>query len=85
MRGKEATTIYPDVPPPPVPQIAMPRAPRIYAPGETVPVVARCNNREFNFTAPEEFKVFLDHLREMARTYEVKLFGHTLMCNHVLC
>jgi hypothetical protein len=35
----------------PVLQVAMPRAPRIYAPGGTMHVVARCNNREFYFTA----------------------------------
>jgi hypothetical protein len=28
-------------------QVAMPRAGRLYAPGGTVHVVARCNNREF--------------------------------------
>jgi len=32
----------------PVLQIAMPRLPRIYAPGGTMHVVARCNNRESN-------------------------------------
>ena len=33
----------------PVLQIAMPRLPRLYAPGGTMHVVARCNNREFYF------------------------------------
>jgi hypothetical protein len=28
-------------------QIAIPRAPRLYAPGGTMHVAARCNNREF--------------------------------------
>jgi len=60
-------TIYPDVPRRPVLQIAMPHAPRIYAPGEPVHVVTCCNNRGFYFTAPEDFKVLLDHLREMAQ------------------
>ena len=41
----------------PVLQIAMPRLPRIYAPGATMHVVARCNNREFYFAAPEEFEI----------------------------
>lgn len=67
----------------PVLQIAMPRAPRIYAPGGTMHVVARCNNREFCFTTPEAFEVLLDHLREMSGTYEVKLFAYTLMSNHI--
>lgn len=31
----------------PVLRVAMPRAPRLYAPGGTVDVVARCNNRDF--------------------------------------
>mgnify|MGYP001191674093 CR=1 FL=1 len=43
-------------------QIAMPRLPRLYAPGGTMPVVARCNNREFYFNAPEDFEILLDHL-----------------------
>jgi putative transposase len=67
----------------PVLQIAMPRAPRIYAPGATVHVVARCNNREFYFTTPEDFEVLLDHLHEMGRTYGVTIFAYTLMSNHI--
>jgi len=38
----------------PTPGVAMPRAPRLYAPEGTVHVVARCNNREFHFTIPDE-------------------------------
>jgi hypothetical protein len=30
-------------------RVAMPRLPRLVAPGGTVRVVARCNNREFYF------------------------------------
>ncbi len=41
----------------PVLQIAMPRLPRIYSPGATMHVVARCNNREFYFAAPEESEI----------------------------
>jgi len=67
----------------PVLQIAIPRAPRIYAPGATVHVVARCNNREFYFTTAEDFKILLDHLREMGHAYEVKVFAYTLMSNHI--
>ena len=46
----------------PVLQIAMPRSPRIYAPGGAMHVVTRCNNREFYFVAPEDFEILLDHL-----------------------
>jgi len=55
----------------PVLQIAMPRWPRIYAPGGTMHVVTRCNNREFYLAAQEDFEVLLDHLGEMSSAYEV--------------
>jgi hypothetical protein len=41
----------------PVLQIALPRLPRIYSPGATMHVVARCNNREFYFAARGEFEI----------------------------
>ena len=34
-----------------------PRLPRIYAPGETMHVVARCNNRDSCFRAPEDSEI----------------------------
>ena len=46
-------------------------------------VVARCNNREFCFAAPEDFEILLDHLGEMSSAYEVRLFAYTLMSNHI--
>jgi len=67
----------------PVLQIAMPRLPRLYAPGGTMHVVARCNTREFCFTAPEDFEILLDHLGEMSRAYEIRLFGYSLLSNHI--
>ncbi len=48
-------------------QIAMPRSPRIYAPGGTVHVVARCNNRDFYFHSDGDFEILLDHLHGMSR------------------
>jgi hypothetical protein len=33
----------------PILQVSMPRLPRLYAPGGTMHVVARCNNRGFYF------------------------------------
>jgi len=64
-------------------RVRMPRAPRVVAPGGTMHVVARCNNREFYFTTGEDFAVLLAHLREMRRSYEVTLYAYTLMSNHV--
>ena len=67
----------------PILRVAMPRAPRLKAPGGTVHVVARCNNQEFCFTAPEDFELLLALLREMLRTYDVTLYAYTLMANHI--
>jgi putative transposase len=67
----------------PAGRVRMPRAPRLHAPGGTVHVVARCNNREFCLTAAPDFEVLLAHLREMTLTYEVTLYAYTLMANHV--
>ena len=41
-------------------QIAMPRSPRLYAPGGTIHVVARCKNRGFCFGEDRWFKDNLD-------------------------
>ena len=83
MGNKKPETAYPDAPPRPVLQVAMPRPPRLYAPGGTVHVVARCNNWEFYFTTPEDFEVLLDLLRKMVSDYGVRLCAYTLMSNHI--
>ena len=67
----------------PVLRVAMPRAQRLSAPGGTVHVATRCNNREFYFATAEDFERLLAHLREMVRAYGVTLYAHTLMGNHV--
>lgn len=64
-------------------RVAMPRLPRLHAPGCTVHVVGRCNNREFCFTTPDDFQILLGRLSEMIRTYGVRLYAYTLMANHV--
>ena len=61
----------------------MPRAPRLQAPGATVHVVARCNNREFSCTTPEEFATVVGKLRGMVRDYDLTLYAYTLMSNHL--
>ena len=38
-----------------VQRVGMPRAPRVVAPGDTIHVVVRCNNREFYCTTAEDF------------------------------
>ena len=82
---REAATEYPlaaDLARP-AGRVAMPRLPRLDAPGCTVHVVGRCNNREFRFTTAEHFESLLTHLGEMARSYEITLYAYMLMANHV--
>ena len=67
----------------PVLRVAMPRPPRLRAPGGTVHAVARCNNREFLIAAPDDFERVLTALRGMLGAYEVALHAYTLMSNHV--
>lgn len=83
--GREAVKPYPLVDDllRPILRVAMPRAPRLYSPGGTVHVVARCNNREFYFATPEDFELLLAYLQELVRTYEITLYAYTLMSNHV--
>ena len=50
-----------------VPGVAMPRAPRVVAPGGTIHVVARYNNREFYFSTAEDFDLLLAHLHHPGR------------------
>jgi hypothetical protein len=40
----------------PVARVSMPRLPRLHTPESTVHVVGRCNNREFCFTTPADFR-----------------------------
>lgn len=48
----------------PLRRVAMPRAPRLYAPGATMHVVARGNNRGFHILTPEDFAPMLGKLRK---------------------
>ena len=84
-RGRRGDVAYPlaaDVATP-AGRGAMPRLPRLHAPGGTVHVVGRCNNREFCCTTPVDFHMLIAHLAEMARTYKVTLYASTLMANPI--
>lgn len=61
----------------------MSRAPRLRAPGGTIHVVARCNNREFLLNGPADFESVLHCLGMMRASYGVMLYAYTLMSNHV--
>jgi putative transposase len=67
----------------PLRRVARGRPPRLVAPGATVHVVARCNNREFCFKTTDDFALLLVHLEEMCRTYDVTLYAYTLLSNHL--
>lgn len=43
------------------------------APGGTIHVVARCNNRECSVTTPADCEVLLAHLGQMRQTYALTL------------
>ena len=64
-------------------RVAMPRLPRLHAPGGTVHITGRCNNRAFCFTTPEDFQLLLTHLRDMLSLYASTCYAYTLMANHV--
>jgi putative transposase len=61
----------------------MPRPPRLVAPGRTIHVVSRCNNREFYFKTDDDFAILLARLAEMCAIHEVRLYAYTLLSNHV--
>ena len=63
--------------------VAMPRPPRLVAPGGTLHIVSRCNNREFAFQTAADFGILLAQLRAMAGAYGVVLYAYTLMSNHI--
>lgn len=67
----------------PLRRVAMPRPPRLVAPGGTIHIVSRCNNREFYFKTTDDFTILLAHLAEMCGTYEVVLYAYTFVSNHV--
>ena len=43
-------------------RVVMPGLPRLQASGCIVHVVGRCNNREFCFTTPDDFRMLITHL-----------------------
>lgn len=56
-----------DAHPGPILGVAMSHPGRLYAPGGTIHVVARRNNREFYFITPEDFEVLLAPLGRCAQ------------------
>ncbi|AXQ31163.1 transposase [Solimonas sp. K1W22B-7] len=61
----------------------MPRKPRYYLAGVPSHVIQRGHNREPCFAAPEDFRYYLQCLREACLTYEATIHAYVLMTNHV--
>ena len=61
----------------------MPRKTRMYLPDIPVHVVQRGNNRDACFFCEDEYRYFLDRLREGLGRFGVALHAYVLMTNHV--
>jgi putative transposase len=61
----------------------MPRTPRLTLPDVPQHVVQRGNNRQATFFAAEDYRLYLDCLREAAAKYGCALHAYVLMTNHV--
>jgi len=61
----------------------MPRQPRYGLVGIPQHVIQRGNNRQMTFFATEDYRHYLDCLREACSTHECHLHAYVLMTNHV--
>lgn len=61
----------------------MARKPRFTIPGIPQHVVQRGNNREPCFFAPQDYRFYLDSLRESSEKYGCAIHAYVLMTNHV--
>ena len=61
----------------------MPRRARISMPGIPWHIIQRGNNRSACFYAEEDYRLYLDHLKEQADKYGCAVHAYVLMTNHV--
>ena len=61
----------------------MPRRARISMPGVPWHIIQRGNNRSVCFYAEEDYRLYLDHLKEQADKYGCVVHAYVLMTNHV--
>ena len=61
----------------------MPRKPRFNLIGIPQHVIQRGNNREPCFYAEQNYRRYLDDLREVAEKYRCRIHAYVLMTNHV--
>jgi len=61
----------------------MPRKPRYYLAGVPSHIIQRGHNREPCFAAADDFRYYLQCLREACQTYGATIHAYVLMTNHV--
>lgn len=61
----------------------MPRRPRVVLPNTPLHLIQRGNNRQICFVADEDYRFYLDWLREYAGKTGCRLHAYVLMTNHV--
>ena len=61
----------------------MPRRARLSLPGIPWHIIQRGNNRSVCFFADEDYRLYLDHLAELAERFECAVHAYVLMTNHV--
>lgn len=63
----------------------MPRRPRLLLPGLPLHIIQRGNNRQACFFANEDYRFYLDWLRQSADQAGCEIHADVLMTNHVHC
>lgn len=61
----------------------MPRQPRFVIPGQPQHVIVRGNNRDPIFYADEDYRFYLDKLKEACDKHQCDVHAYVLMTNHV--
>jgi putative transposase len=61
----------------------MPRRPRLALPNVPLHIIQRGNNRQACFFAEEDYRVYLDWLRQFAEKTGCQIHAYVLMTNHV--
>lgn len=61
----------------------MARLPRFVLPGHPQHIIQRGNNREAIFCADEDYRFYLEKLRDGSQKYQCDIHAYVLMTNHV--
>ncbi len=61
----------------------MPRRPRVIVPNMPMHIIQRGNNKQLCFAAEEDYRFYLDWLKEYAEFTKCQIHAYVLMTNHV--